>query len=106
MTRFLRNFEAPFISLSTANQKYNENGHYHFLCIRLVIFNFFGESEKKDVMSEMKFLFFRNYSRIWDKNIPNKKKKQSIVYMTLLDLFIYSTPTHFLSFSMKLEWIE
>ena len=34
VTRFLRNFEAPFVSLSTANQKYNENGHYNFLCIR------------------------------------------------------------------------
>lgn len=36
VTRFLRNFEAPFVSLSTANQKYNENGHYHFLCLRYV----------------------------------------------------------------------
>ncbi|CAI2355868.1 unnamed protein product [Caenorhabditis sp. 36 PRJEB53466] len=39
LTRFLRNFEAPFISLSTANQKYMENGHYQFLCVRKVIWD-------------------------------------------------------------------
>ncbi|CAL36496.1 PX domain-containing protein [Caenorhabditis elegans] len=39
LTRFLRNFEAPFVSLSTANQKYNENGHYHFLCLRKLIWD-------------------------------------------------------------------
>ncbi|CAL2051413.1 unnamed protein product [Caenorhabditis brenneri] len=39
LTRFLRNFEAPFVSLSTANQKYNENGHYNFLCIRKLIWD-------------------------------------------------------------------
>uniref|UniRef100_A0A8R1HVE7 PX domain-containing protein n=1 Tax=Caenorhabditis japonica TaxID=281687 RepID=A0A8R1HVE7_CAEJA len=39
LTRFLRNFEAPFISLTTANQKYNENGHYHFLCLRKTIWD-------------------------------------------------------------------
>ncbi|CAP25771.2 Protein CBG05236 [Caenorhabditis briggsae] len=39
LTRFLRNFESPFVSLSTANQKYNENGHYNFLCIRKLIWD-------------------------------------------------------------------